>query len=261
VNPRIIEILSNLYGRPAFPFQTLTFPIGTQQKPHSDSVHFSSQPERFMCAVWVALEDMDSENGTLVYYPGSHNWPILGNPQIGCDAADPEDTYAHYAHFERAWEAVAKSHHVQLQRLHAKAGQALIWTANLLHGGDIQHDKSRTRYSQATHYFFEGCAYYTPLMSHPISGTTYFREPINIVTGRRVQNTVGGREVSRQYIELVSPPHRRASAGTSARAPTVLPADFDSAAYLRLNPDIARAGADAAAHYLEFGWKENRKWR
>ena len=65
VNPRIIEILSNLYGRSAFPFQTLTFPIGTQQKPHSDSVHFSSQPERFMCAVWVALEDMDSENGTL----------------------------------------------------------------------------------------------------------------------------------------------------------------------------------------------------
>ena len=32
-------------------------------------------PEGFMCGVWVALEDMDMENGPLVYYPGSHKLP------------------------------------------------------------------------------------------------------------------------------------------------------------------------------------------
>ena len=44
-----------------------------------------------------------------------------------------------------------------------KKGQALIWDANLLHGGAPQTDRSLTRHSQVTHYFFEGCSYFTPL--------------------------------------------------------------------------------------------------
>jgi hypothetical protein len=31
-NPRILKLLSNLNGHPAFPFQTLNFPVGTQQR-------------------------------------------------------------------------------------------------------------------------------------------------------------------------------------------------------------------------------------
>lgn len=52
-NEHIIALLSRLYGRQAWPFQTLNFQVGTQQHFHfhSDSVHFSSSPERFMCGV------------------------------------------------------------------------------------------------------------------------------------------------------------------------------------------------------------------
>ena len=35
-NPAILDLLSKLYGRAAFPFQTLNFPVGTQQDAHSD---------------------------------------------------------------------------------------------------------------------------------------------------------------------------------------------------------------------------------
>jgi hypothetical protein len=45
-----------------------------------------------------------------------------------------------------------------------RKGQALIWAANLLHAGSFQKDKTRTRHSQVTHYFFEGCKYHTPLL-------------------------------------------------------------------------------------------------
>lgn len=54
-NAEILKLLTKLYGRRAFSFQTLNFPVGTQQHMHSDSVHFSSIPERFMCGVWVAM--------------------------------------------------------------------------------------------------------------------------------------------------------------------------------------------------------------
>src|SRR5689334_6390592 len=47
-NAGILGLLERLYGRRPFPFQTLNFPVGTQQAAHSDSVHFSSLPERFM---------------------------------------------------------------------------------------------------------------------------------------------------------------------------------------------------------------------
>ena len=41
----------------------------------------------------------------------------------------------------------------------------------------------------------------------------------------------------------------------------VLPSDFDPAAYRALNPDLAGAGADPEAHWLEYGYRELRKWR
>ena len=45
------------------------------------------------------------------------------------------------------------------------AAEAIVWAANLLHGGAHQNDRDRTRFSQVTHYFFEGCRYYTPMAS------------------------------------------------------------------------------------------------
>jgi len=42
-----------------------------------------------------------------------------------------------------------------------------------LHGGTVQTDRSLTRHSQVTHYFFEGCTYYTPL-------TGAVRQPVEI---------------------------------------------------------------------------------
>jgi ubiquinone/menaquinone biosynthesis C-methylase UbiE len=40
-----------------------------------------------------------------------------------------------------------------------------------------------------------------------------------------------------------------------------LPTDFDRAAYLQLNPDVAVAGADPEEHWLLYGHRENRRWR
>lgn len=42
---------------------------------------------------------------------------------------------------------------------------------------------------------------------------------------------------------------------------TELPADFDPAVYYELNPDVKAAGVDAKQHYLEYGKKENRRYK
>ncbi len=254
-NPTLLHLLSDLYGRRAFPFQTLNFPVGTQQHFHTDSVHFSSLPERFMVGVWVALEDIDASNGPLVYYPGSQTLPIFTNEHVGMspDTQGP-NPYSHYPAYERAWEAIVDALSLKPAHFYAKKGQALIWAANLLHGGAAQTDTSRTRWSQVTHYYFENCSYYTPLGSVPFLGPVHFRDVTDISTGKPVPNSVNGTEVTKQHREYTTPAKHKIR-------PVTLPPDFDPAAYLKANPDVAAAKADPKSHYLEFGYREGRRWR
>ncbi len=196
-NETVLQLLSDLYGRRAFPFQTLNFSVGTQQHFHSDSVHFSSLPERFMVGVWVALEDIDSDNGPLLYYPGSHKLPIFTNEHLGVNPPqDGPNPYSHYPRYMEAWRAIVDALSLKPLEFYARKGQALIWSANLLHGGAAQKDLGRTRYSQVTHYFFDDCCYYTPMGSAPFLGRLQLREVVDISTGQAVPNRLNGVPVS-----------------------------------------------------------------
>lgn len=178
-NQAVMCLLSKLYGRKALPFQTLNFPVGTQQDAHSDMVHFSSQPEKFMCGVWLAMEDIRAESGPLFYFPGSHRWPVMSNLLIGrrgsgeglASAQDP---------FAEAWRALVEAEGAEREVFLARQGQALIWCANLLHGGSPQIDPRMTRWSQVTHYFFDDCLYYTPAFSDEALGQLHLRQVMAI---------------------------------------------------------------------------------
>jgi ectoine hydroxylase-related dioxygenase (phytanoyl-CoA dioxygenase family) len=180
--PRVIELLRDLYGRKPMPFQTLNFRVGSEQQPHSDTVHFNSKPAGFMCGVWVALEDIDRDNGPVVYFPGSHKWKELtladvdawkapqarpGNALARLRAylrGDGRNIDADYAKYEELVRHHLSERGIAPAYATIRKGQAFLWAANLVHGGSHQNDRSRTRASQVTHYFFEGCRYYTPLL-------------------------------------------------------------------------------------------------
>jgi hypothetical protein len=246
-NAQVLDLLRRLYGRPAAPFQTLNFPVGTQQHTHTDSVHFSCNPERFMCGVWVALEDTDDDNGPLTVWPGSHRWPIYTNEHIGRCVTQMDEPPTQLL-YEDMWQALIEASGIEPTVFRAKKGQALIWTANLLHGGAPQRDPARTRWSQVTHYFFEGCAYYTPLLSDTFFGRIAFRKPVNILTGQELPQSYAGRRIPDGVLQ-----------GTALDEPPV--EDFDAALYLAANPDVKAAGWNAAEHYLAHGRKEKRRLR
>lgn len=190
-NPMVMALLEKLYGRPAFPFQTLNFPVGTQQDAHSDSVHFSSLPERFMCGVWLAMEDIGADAGPLFYYPGSHRWPVMTNAIIGRRGAGSRLASAQDP-FAPAWSALCDAHEARRDVFLPRKGQALIWCANLLHGGSVQHDPRLTRWSQVTHYYFEDCIYYTPAFSDEAIGQLDLRNIRAISDGRPRPNKYMG---------------------------------------------------------------------
>lgn len=200
-NGAVLDLLSKLYGRRAFPFQTLNFPVGTEQAKHSDLVHFSSLPERFMCGVWLAMEDIASDAGPLFYYPGSHRWPSMTNALIGRRGYDTQLDSAQDP-YGPAWEALCQAYEAKPEPFLARKGQALIWCANLLHGGGPIHNPRLTRWSQVTHYYFEDCIYYTPAFSDEAVGKLQLREMVSAADGLPQPNMYLG--------EVVIPPNSNA---------------------------------------------------
>jgi ectoine hydroxylase-related dioxygenase (phytanoyl-CoA dioxygenase family) len=194
--PRVLEVLRHLYRREPIPFQTLNFRLGSEQRTHSDTIHFNSVPNLFMCGVWVALEDIDERNGPLHYYPQSHKLPVYTLTDLGVAAADSVETlYRHYPLYEDFAEELMKASELERTLLRVKRGEALIWAANLFHGGTPIVDKDRTRLSQVTHYFFSDCFYYTPMMSDFAMGKAALRKVLNLTTGEEMVQSYQGQQI------------------------------------------------------------------
>ncbi len=137
--PRVLELLAGLYRRKPLPFQTLNFRVGSEQQPHSVKGWFAK-----------------------------HLAQLRGFMRL-------RDTGADYAIYERLVRDRITASGIAPTYATIKKGQAFLWAANLVHGGSHQFDRTRTRASQVTHFFFEGCRYYTPLLQH--GWKTQWRDP------------------------------------------------------------------------------------
>jgi ectoine hydroxylase-related dioxygenase (phytanoyl-CoA dioxygenase family) len=199
VSDIVLDRLRLLYRREPIPFQTLSFQVGTQQKTHSDMVHFNSIPQRFMCGVWVALEDITEDNGPLHYYPGSHKLPFYDMIDMGVKASDnisaKKALMAYAENYTSFIQEMIVALKLKKKTLTIKKGQAMIWSANLLHGGEKINTPGATRYSQVTHFYFADCIYYVPRLSDIAINKIYLNHLVNIRTGEKVVNKYFGKEV------------------------------------------------------------------
>lgn len=193
--PSLLSVLEMLYGREAIPFQTLNFRVGSQQRAHSDTIHFSSLPARYMCGVWVALEEITAENGPVFYYPGSHRLPEYNFSHIWSEPKDPD--YSDYKFYEDFIEKVVTQYGFEKKAFHAKKGDALIWSSNIIHGGSKVEKAGSTRWSQVTHYYFADCIYYTPMVSNMITNELFLRTKlVNMRTNKKASQSYNGQPLS-----------------------------------------------------------------
>ncbi len=200
-HPAVLDVLRMLYGREPLPFQTLNFLNGTEQATHSDIIHFSSLPSGFMCGVWMALEDVTLRQGPLHYVPGSQLLPELDYEQLGVPAVDgPHDwlnpnTRTSYIEYEQKIGALTRENGARREQLAIRRGSFLVWSANLLHGGSPRDDRTLTRKSQVTHYYFDGVVPYTPMFSRRSESRYATRRLRNIATGKWIVPSIDGTPV------------------------------------------------------------------
>lgn len=180
--PHLHEALFAAYGRKSFAFQTLNFREGSQQELHSDMIHFSSLPERFMCGVWIALEDILPGSGPVTWYPGSHRLPPLTMREAGVEGRAPQvEDYGR--HFVPTFQERVTASGLPRRELLLPKGRAFVWAANLAHGGSTVTQPGATRRSLVLHCYFEEGLYYTPMTSDEARGRLNVRLPPDIGSG------------------------------------------------------------------------------
>ena len=171
-NESLHSILSFILGKKVIPFQTINFLNGSEQKAHSDSIHMTTYPLGFLIAAWIALEDVELDQGPLSYYPGSHSLPYLLNKDYERGGnkltVGAENNYWNYeAKIESVVDENLKKGAFKKEIFSAKKGDVLIWHANLIHGGEPIIRKGSTRKSMVIHFFGDNVIKYHEITERP----------------------------------------------------------------------------------------------
>lgn len=244
-NSRILDLLSNLYGRACWPCQTRNYAVAQPQAMRSEASFLHTSPERYMCTIWLALEDIQISNAPLQVYTGSQSWPIFHNEQLGCDVS-----HLPYSNVEeklqQVWQALVAQNKLSPRQFTLKRGEALIIAANTLYQTEPQLDRQQTRWMQVTHYLFDDCAYYCPVESDVFNGKITFMLSQDIRSGQPKLQQYGKHEIDPAFI-------RKAYEGNYRES------EFEADAYLAANPDVGQFGMNPYEHYLRFGRFEGRK--
>jgi hypothetical protein len=157
--PPVMDFLRRHFRDEPCACQTLTYPNGSEQQPHQDTIHLTPYPSGLMCGVWIALQDVVPDSGELVIYPGSHVVQRLRAGDLGLAKVDAD--YSSYAIFDKRIKALIREHGYEPRLYRPKAGEILVWHENLIHGGSRRANRDLSRKSIVSHYFPRGgIAYY-----------------------------------------------------------------------------------------------------
>jgi ectoine hydroxylase-related dioxygenase (phytanoyl-CoA dioxygenase family) len=155
---------------------------------HQDNYYSGAQPADGIIAVWLALDDADEENGSLIVYPNSHNegiFPVKKNwfyflkyapkiifqslrESVGMDIGGYERISGV---IERFTEVVVPSH-LKPMSIDIKKGSIGFMHGNLIHSSGINRSENRFRRNLLMNFIRQGAKF-----NH---GITSRRRAVNI---------------------------------------------------------------------------------
>jgi Phytanoyl-CoA dioxygenase (PhyH) len=148
--PKVRRFLELVFQQIPLAFQSLYFHRGSQQGIHQDTafVPVADAPLEFV-ASWIALEDVEPGSGELLYVRKSHRLRDL-TFTAGNKKCPPDDPLLpeYNSIVRRAYESAG----LAPQAFLPKKGDALLWAADLAHGGAPITREDSTRRAMVTHY-------------------------------------------------------------------------------------------------------------
>lgn len=141
LDSRVKDLLTVLLAEEPLAGQSMFYfkPPGARgQDLHQDNYYLRVAPKT-CCAAWVAVDDVDQENGGMVLVPGSHKLPVL--------CPTPADKTLFFT-----------DHHLDVPEGMAavpadmKAGDVLFFNGSVIHGSYPNTSKDRFRCAFICHY-------------------------------------------------------------------------------------------------------------
>jgi phytanoyl-CoA hydroxylase len=182
--PAVVRFLRAIFDDGPRAFQQLHFTMGSQQRIHKDTAYVKVDNNAMaLVATWLALEDIQAGTGELEYYVGSHRSPdyLFGGISKWMEHA-PEQHDDFLDSLDRDAERLG---HVKSSFL-AKAGDVLIWHADLAHGGSAITNPGVTRKSLVTHYtaqkfapFYMRSHRYPPARVNGVEFTSHYADVLD----------------------------------------------------------------------------------
>lgn len=137
----IMRLVRGIFETGIHASQSLGFYRGSAQRIHQDTAYVTySRPLQFV-GVWLAMEDIEPDSGELEYLIGSHRMQRFQFPggHVSIHEAlriDPTvDRQKYTEEYLRYLSAQEQSLAYTRVRYYPKKGDALIWAAELAHGG------------------------------------------------------------------------------------------------------------------------------
>lgn len=144
----------DFYGRATL-YTSLFFELGSQQALHRDTPYFYSGVDEGYMGVWVALDDVNENNGALIVVEGSHKLPepdlIALREKFHPGEKVPPSSPALFDAYNQVLCDAAKACGLSTNVCNVNRGDMILWHPSTLHGGLHHNDKSRTRRSFVMH--------------------------------------------------------------------------------------------------------------
>jgi len=166
LHPRVIDVLEAIIGPDVIAMQSMLFlkgPGKPGQGFHQDSYYIPTYPDS-LCGAWIAVDDVDEENGCMYFTKGSQNEPIfppVDNYGFGdaalkgiekvsgvSDTDDAKNTLAQIA--RRKYGVTGRG--VNETAAIMKAGDVAFFGGHVFHRSFTNVSKNRFRRSFVGHY-------------------------------------------------------------------------------------------------------------
>jgi hypothetical protein len=155
-NKQALALQDFLFGSETSLYTSLFYERGSAQPIHRDTPYFCTRPEYRYFGMWVALEDVDEDNGPLMVLEGGHllgelDRQAIARATLGEGVTPPPESPELWNAYQDAVTKKGEALGLKVRTLPVAKGATILWHPQLPHGGAPIRDIKRTRFSFVMH--------------------------------------------------------------------------------------------------------------